>query len=104
MASRSPPSPRHRSPEQRNDRQPETVDRLHHDDELLEIDGFRHVAVGVQLVAPQHVLVSFGRSQHDDRNVLQLAVVLDDREHFTPVDLGEIEIEQDDVGSRRILV
>src|SRR3954454_13601306 len=41
----------------RNDGQPERVDRLHHHDELLQVDRLGHVAVGVQVVGAQHILL-----------------------------------------------
>src|SRR5437762_2241201 len=51
-------------------RQPENVDGLDHDDEFLQIHGFGHVAVGVQVVGLEHVLFGLGGGEHDDRDAL----------------------------------
>jgi hypothetical protein len=82
--------------------EPEAVDRLHHDDELVEVDGLGDVAVGVQVVALQHVLFRLGGGEDHHRDLAQVVVALDLREHLAPVLLRQVQVEQDDVGARRL--
>src|ERR1051325_1709818 len=89
---------------ERHHGQPENVDRLHHRDELLEVDRLRDVAVGVQVVALQHVLLRLGGGEHHHRNAAQMLIGLDLLQHFAAVLLRQVQVEQDDVGARRILV
>src|ERR1051325_8691263 len=88
----------------RDHREPENVDRSHHHDELLEVDRLRHVTVGMQVVRAQDVLLRLGGGEHDHRDALQALVGLDLLQHFAPVLLRQVEVEQDDVGARHLAV
>src|SRR6266850_1400010 len=87
---------------QRDHRQPERIDRLHHVNEFVEVDRLGDIAVGVQAVGLEHVLLGFRGSEHDYGDALQLRVALDLLEHFAPVLLRQVEVEQDDVRAHRI--
>src|SRR6266850_8461186 len=82
--------------------QPEHVDRAHHHDELLEIHRLGDVAVGVQVVGLEHVLLGLRGGEHHDRDALQRVVRLDVLQNFAAVLLRQIEVEQDDVRARRV--
>src|SRR5258706_555245 len=87
---------------ERDHGEPEDVDRLDHHDEFLEIDGLGHVAVGVQVIGAQHVLFRLGGGEDHDRDALQCLVGLDFLQHFAAVLLRQVEVEQDDVRTRRV--
>src|SRR5205085_5703245 len=89
---------------QRDHGEPEDVDRLHHHDEFLKVDGLGHIAVRMQVVRPQHVLFGLGGGEHDHRDALEAVVGLDVLEHLAAVLLRQVEVEQDDVRARRVRV
>src|SRR5690349_8928917 len=70
---------------QTDNRQPEAVDRTNHGEERVDVDGFRDVAVGVQVVALDHVALRLRGGQYDDRNATEVLILLDLREHLAPV-------------------
>ena len=80
------------------------VDLLDRVEETVEVDGLRDVGIGVQLVAAEHVLLRLRRGEDDDRDVLQLRVGLDLRQHLAPVAAGQVEVEQDQVGPGHVRV
>src|SRR6267143_3485430 len=89
---------------QRDHGKPEIVDGLHHLDELLQIHRLGHVAVRMQCVGLEHVLLGLRRGQNHDRNAHKPLVGLDLLEHLAAVLLRQVEVEQDDVGLGRVLV
>ena len=60
---------------QSDDGQPEILNGFYHAEELLQIDGFRDVAVGVKIVTPENVLFCLRRRQDHHREFL----IRDDR-------------------------
>ena len=76
---------------ERDDRQPEDVDRPHHHDELLEVHGLGDIAVGVQVVALQDVLLRLGGGEHHHRDAAQVLVGLDLLQHFATVFLRQVD-------------
>ena len=83
-----------------DDGEPEDVDRLHHHDELLQVDRLGDVAVGVQVIGAQHVLLRLGGGEHHHRDGPQVSVALELLEHFPAVHAGEVQVEQDHRGAR----
>ena len=77
---------------------------LHDLGELLEVHRLDDVAVGVQAVGFQDVGLALRGGQHHDRDAFQLLVVLDFRQNLAAVLSGQVEVEQDEAGARRILV
>ena len=73
-------------------------DDLH---ELPKIHGLGDVAVAVELVDLQDVLLGAGSGQHHDGDRPQLLIRLDFREHFAAVFARQIQIQQDHVRPRR---
>src|SRR4029079_17646374 len=82
------------------DGQPEVFDGAHYRDELLQVHGLADVAVGVEVVAGQDVLVGRGGGQDHHRDALQGRIRLDLRQHLAAVFFGQVEVEQDQVGDR----
>src|SRR4051794_25032631 len=80
----------------------ELVDLAHHLDEAVEVDGLGHVRVGVQLVGAQHVLLELGGGEDDHGDLLQPLVRLDLGQHLAAVLARQVEVEQDQVGARRV--
>src|SRR6218665_624228 len=64
--------------------QPEVVDGTHHGDELLQIHGLVDVAIGVQIVGAQDVLLRLGRGEHHHGDAAQARVLLDLPHHLPP--------------------
>ena len=64
--------------------------------------GLGHVGVGVQVVGAQDVLLGLRGRQDDHRDRAQIGVRLDRREHLAAVDARQVEVEQDEVGPRRV--
>src|SRR5574338_890975 len=60
-----------------HDTEPEVFYRPHHFDEPIQIDRFGHIAIGVEIIASEHILFIFRCRQHDDRNPLQRLVGFD---------------------------
>src|SRR5688572_10053507 len=86
---------------QRHHGQPERVDRLHHHDELLEVHRRGDEAVGMQVVAAQHVLLGLRCGEHHHRDAPEAVVGLDLLQHLASVLARQVEVEQDDLGARR---
>ena len=70
----------------------EVLDRL---EELLEADRLDDVGVHAELVAPHQIALLARGGQHDDRDVPGRGVALDLGQHLEPVDLRQLEVEQD---------
>src|SRR5439155_21073263 len=81
-------------------REPEVLDRADHLKELINTEWLGHVTVRVERIAPRDVVLGRGRGEDDDRDLLELLVFLDLPEQVAPVPLGQVEIQEDDVGSR----
>src|SRR5215213_3046790 len=87
-----------------HDRQPEAVDRPDHFDEGVQVDGFADVAVGVQVVALDDVLLGPRRREHHDRDAPEVRVGLDLGQYLAAVLLGQVQVEQDQVRMRGLSV
>jgi len=81
---------------------PKAFDLLNHSEKLRIIHWLGDVAVGVQVVAPDDVLIRRGRGQHDDRDPLERRALLDLGQYLTAIHDRQIEIQQDQAGARRI--
>ena len=96
------PGPRRAlSPGKLDHRHEELVDLPHGRDELLHVHRLGDVGVRVQPVAAQDVLLGGGGGQDDHRHVGQLGIGLDLLQDLPPVVLGQVQVEQDQVGGRR---
>src|SRR5690606_29317141 len=82
-----------------DDRDEELVDLPDHRHEPVEVDGLGHVRVGEQLVAAQDVLLGGGRGEHHHRDGAQLRIALDLLQDLAAVVLGQVEVQQDQVGA-----
>src|SRR5258708_5477812 len=69
---------------------------LHACGELLGAEGLGHVVVGADLQAAQDVLFLVARGEHDDRG---LGLVANAAADFEAVNLGQVAVEEDDVGA-----
>ena len=83
-------------------RKPEVLDLFDDFCELLEVDRLGNVAVRVQVVHVDDVLVRIRSRQHHDGNRTEIGVLLDFRKDFAAVLARHVEIEQDQVRPRRI--
>ena len=84
------------------DRPPEVADHLHELRELLEVHRLRHE--GVCSPSGQTLLLAIGCGEDDDRKVPQARILSDGHEHISPVQLWEIEIEENQIRARSVLV
>ncbi len=66
--------------------------------------GFAEVAVGLQLIAFDHIRFRLGRSQDHGRDGFEAWIVLDISQNFASVHFGQVQVEQDQVGTRGIEV
>ena len=82
--------------------QPEEFDGADDHQELLKVDGFGDVAVGVEVVAAQDVLFGAGTGEDNDRYASEVFVIFDFGEDFASVFSGQIEVKEDDVRARGI--
>src|ERR1700722_757477 len=87
---------------QRHHRQPEALDGAHDGDELLEIDRLGDVAIGVQLVALDDVVLGFRGGEHHHRNDAQPRIGFHLAQHLAAVLARQVEIEKDQVGRRGV--
>src|SRR4029077_18461897 len=71
-------------------------------DEVLEVDGLADERVGVQRVAAHDVLFGLRGGQHDDRDHQQLVVLFRLREDLHAAAPGQVDVEQDEPGARRV--
>ena len=82
--------------------QPEELDGADDGQELLKVDRFGDVAVGVEVVAPQDVLFGAGIGDDNHRDAFEVIVIFDFGEDFAAVFSRQIEVEEDDVRPRGI--
>src|SRR6266852_8459462 len=82
--------------------QPEVLDRLHHGEELVDIDRLVDVAIRVQVIRLDDVGLGVRRRQHHDRNPSQVGIFLDLGKHLAAVLAGQIEVEEDQVRAHRV--
>src|SRR5437899_3424506 len=87
---------------QLDDARPEAHSGLHHQDKAVQVQRFGDETVSVQVV--DFVDVLFGLRAGDDhhRDAAQLGVLLDFRQDFAAVLPGQAQVEQDEIGPRRI--
>ncbi len=86
----------------RTDLNEELVDLAHRAHELVEVHRLGDVGVGVQLVAAQDVLFGRRGGQHHDRDEAQIGVGLDLLQQLPAVVLGQVEVQQDQIGPRGV--
>ena len=90
---------RARQPDHLNEEFVDLLDGLH---ELVQVNGFGDVGIRVQLVALEDVFLRRGGGEHDDRDARQVGIGLDLLQQLTPVVFGQVQVEQDEVGPRRV--
>jgi len=71
---------------------------------MVQIHRLGDVTVGVQIVSPQDVLLSLGSGKHYHRDSLELRIPLDYGQYFPPVSPWQIQIQEDQVGNRRVRI
>ena len=86
---------------QSDDLDEEVVDLADRGDELVQVHRLGDIGVRVELVAAQDVLLGRGGGEDYDGDVGQVRVGLDLLQDLTAVVLGEVEVEEDQVGPRR---
>src|SRR4051794_39206581 len=87
-----------RAPGQLDDGEPEVLDRADHGDELIELDRLGDIAVGVQVVGAEDVLLGLRGRQDHDRDAAEGRLRLDLLQHLAAVLLREVQVQQDQVG------
>src|SRR5277367_3525327 len=83
-------------------RKPEIVEALYHLLPLVEVIRFSEIRVGHQLIAALDISFILGACQNNYRDRLQVWVCFDARQNFTPMQFWQIQVQQDDIGARRI--
>src|SRR3712207_9247788 len=63
----------------------------------LDVDRLGQVAVGAEVVALDHVLLGGRRREDGDRDAAQLRVGAHLLQHLVPGQLGQVEVEDDQV-------
>ena len=66
--------------------QPVEAEVVHQFGELLEVERFHQIAIGVIFIGPADVAFRVRRREDDDRNRLELVDAANDFEDFDPVD------------------
>ncbi len=84
---------------QLNDAEPEMLDRLHHFDELIQIDRLGDIAVHVEVVGGENVLLIVGTGHNHHRDASQVGVLLDLGEYLPAILARQVEVEQNEVRS-----
>ncbi len=79
---------------------PETTQLGNEVEKFLEVDGFRHVRLNLQLLARQAVFLISGSREDHDRDLGQILVGLDLAQHFTAVLARQSKIEKDEIRTR----
>jgi hypothetical protein len=69
---------------------------------LVEIDRLDNVGTAPQLIHLEDVLFGFGCSQNDHRQLTELVIGNDFRQHFTAIHHRKVQIQQDKVRCQRI--
>src|SRR5580693_5851197 len=76
----------------------ELVERLDHIDELVQVNGLLHIGIGVQIVTAKDVSLRAGRRQDHDRDATQVGIRFNLCQHLSTVLLGQVQVEQHQVG------
>ena len=71
--------------------------------ELFEIDRFLDVAVHAQFVAVDQISLLTRGCEHDNRNRTGPLIAANGLKHFEAAELGELEIEKNQAGSKEVL-
>jgi len=79
------------------------VDFFHFIDECCHTQLLGHKMVGVGVAASLNVAFSDRAGKRDDRHVLQSIAAPDFVQHFVGIELGNAEVDQDDIGLRRMV-
>jgi len=70
--------------------------------EGVPLRGLAQVTIHLELVAGCDIRCQLGSGQDHCGNRFQFRIRLDEGEHLPAIDLGEIEVEKDKIGSRGI--
>src|SRR6266511_1196581 len=77
--------------------QPEVRHGAHGGQELVQVHGLRDEAVRVQAVGVEEVALRVRRAEDHDGDVLQPGILLHPGEHLAAAQLGEVEVEEDEI-------
>src|SRR5579859_7292973 len=69
--------------------------------ESLEIHWLANIAVGAQVVTRHAIALFIGGSENHDREQLGAFIGAKTTQHFETIELGELQVEQDDFRERR---
>src|ERR1700685_3149723 len=84
--------------------QPECVDASHKAVEGVPVRRLSKVAVRLQLIADHDIRLVIRCRQDDRRNYLQVLIFFDQSQNLPAIHFGQVEIEQNEIGPRRICV
>lgn len=76
---------------------PELNELFDEGDHFMEMEGFDHIAIGVETIGADDVILRIGGGDHDDRDVAETFILFDLQEELPAVDPGHVEIEQDEI-------
>lgn len=79
---------------------PEFLQPLDRSKEFGEVDGFRHVAIGVQIVCLPNIAIVERRAEDHDRNATKRFIVLHLGEHLETAHARQVQIKKDKTGQR----
>ena len=80
--------------------QPEIDHALDERREGIPLRGLAEIVVHLQLIASCDIRFELGSGQDDRGNRFQFRIRLDEGEHLAAIHFGEIEVEQDEIGTR----
>ena len=80
------------------DDRPERAHLLHGVDEILKFQRLDDIGIDAELVAADQILLLARGGHHHDGNHLERRVALDLTQHLEPVDLGELQVEEEQGG------
>src|SRR5262249_28945759 len=86
---------------QGDDKEPEGFNGTHDVQELVEIDRFSDVTVGVEAIGAQNILVGARGGEDDDGDGFQGVVGFDFSQDLATIFAREIQVEHDQIRSRR---
>src|SRR5579859_2495886 len=84
--------------------EPKFLDGAHCRKETLQIAGFGDITIRTEFVAQSDVLLRCGTAEHDHRNMTQFRQSFDFGQNFMAVAVGQIEIQNHEIGTNRMRI